>query len=391
MLKRKKYLGIRCKCNGNRIIVDSVLVSKSKLKVEDCILEINGLPVNDLDVMHNIITNMQDKKEIDIKILRNNIKKIVYEELIPIPFEKSEDIEIRYSEIQYDNQFFRVITTSKKNVPPCKNAIIFLQGIECESIDLPFDEEHPYKKLLYGLTNDYYVTVRIDLFGNGDSQGNKCDSYCFRDIVNLYEALVRCLYRDNYKIYLFGYSIGGVIGPVIVNELPQMIQGILVFDTILPDLYTYLVKNQIRQELAMGINKETVKQNAIDYSVILEEILKKKKQPQDIILSNPMSARFFSGNNFLGHSYLYAQQIYDLDLQALWSNMNLPICILVGERDIAIDVSEHIKLYNILCIKHKVKLLLAPINHTFEEEGIFSKKTLRDIIEIFKTFFICIQ
>lgn len=388
MLRRRKYLGIKCVCFHKEIIVTKVLNRASALKVGDHILEVNKIAVYDLNLLQNIVANLIDRKNVLVKLLRNNTVQIVYQELFQLPYEQSKGLIINYSEHKYNNESFRIITTSKKNMVLGKKIIVFLQGIECQSIDFPFNENHPYRQLLYGLTGECYSTMRIDLFGNGDSQGDKYKNYNFRDIVNLYESLVQCLYHDDYKIYLFGYSIGGVIAPIIANELPEMVKGILIFDTILPDLYTYLINNQIRQELVAGMDKTTVKKNAIEYQKVLNEILKKKKNPRYFISSNPQYACYFEGNNyFLGHIYKYAQQIYDLNLLELWKSIQKPICIIVGEQDYAIDYNQHIALYNMLNVDHNVKLLSAPINHNFEEKGEFSTETILNIEKIMNTFF----
>lgn len=387
-LKRRKFLGIKCKCVGRIVSVASILCNKCSFQAEDIILEINSQIVDSIVKMKQILKKFSEDTVVCVKIIRNSKIRIISTKLISIPYEQFPNIETCYLGFEYNDNLFRIITTSKGKLSVLKKVFIFIQGIECQSIDFPFQENHPYRNLLYGLTDDIYSTVRIDLYGNGDSQGNPCDSYSFQEIVNVYSSLVSYLYEKGYRIYLFGYSIGGVIAPVIVNELPELIEGIVVFDTILDNLYTYLIKNKVRQEFLAGIDRKAILQGCKEYSEVLDDLLVNRKHPNEILLQNPQFRTYFTNKIcFMGHIYSYAQQIYDLDINKLWMNIKLPTCIIVGEKDYTIDYDEHIKLYNTLATRNHVRLISSPIDHYFEEDGEFSENTLLNIRKATKELF----
>lgn len=264
-----------------------------------------------------------------------------------------------------------------------KKGIIFFQGIECKSVDFSYNNSSPYKKLVYGLSKLDYSVIRVDLYGNGDSQGAPVSDYTFYDIVDLYRAIV--LYFDSlgYEIYIFGYSIGGVIAPIIATMLPTIVKGIIVFDTIVSSLYTYLLKNRLRQELLQGYSSEYIKKSYELYANVLDMLLLKKKDPKYIFSKNENAKKYFSDDyHFIGHTCLYAQQISDLNLWEVWREISVPVLLIVGEQDFTIDYNDHIKLYEILRKKGKDRsiLLTAPINHFFMESNhIFSFTTMENI------------
>lgn len=187
----------------------------------------------------------------------------------------------------------------------------------------------------------------------------------------------------DYEIYLFGYSVGGVITPILAEMLPTVIKGLIVFDTILSNLKLYLLKNRIRQETLQGYSKEYMVKSNKEYEELLEKLLCEKKSPRHIVEKNTEFSKYFSEHEkFMGHIYSYAQQLSDLDLWKVWSKIGLPVVIVVGERDDTIDYEDHVKLYQILKRKNEdgTIFLSAPVNHFFaENDGNFSVNTLKDI------------
>lgn len=160
---------------------------------------------------------------------------------------------------------------------------MFIQGIECSSIDFQEQPNDVYRKLVYGMSGTAFSVVRLELFGNGDSQGRDCSEYSFFEIVGLYKQLVKQLCEDGYSVYLWGYSIGGIISSFIAKEMPDRVKGIVVFDTVYPDLFTYLLKNQLRQQGLQGFSIEKIKANAREYETVLCKLLEEKLTAYQIV------------------------------------------------------------------------------------------------------------
>ena len=106
------------------------------------------------------------------------------------------------------------------------------------------------------------LSVRVELFGNGDSDGYKCGKYGFNDIIDLYDAAMHHVVASGKKLILFGYSIGALMVPSLVNRNRESVLSAIVFDTMIFGPKDYFVKNKIRQDILRGIPKDKIMYNA---------------------------------------------------------------------------------------------------------------------------------
>ena len=83
------------------------------------------------------------------------------------------------------------------------------------------------------MSNFGIPTVRVELFGNGDSDGYKCGKYGFNDIIDLYDAAMHHVVASGKKLILFGYSIGALMVPSLVNRNRESVLAAIIFDTMI--------------------------------------------------------------------------------------------------------------------------------------------------------------
>ncbi len=387
-LSRRKKLGIQYETENDGIKVTKVCKAESNLKEGDIISQIESVRIKDSGSIQKIIRQSVRKDSVSINIVRTNHKMSIEESLIEIPYEYVEGYITEYSEIEFENNYFRTIWTRNSNIANTKKALVFIQGIECSSIDF---QEHPndvYKKLIYGMSDMIFEVVRLDLYGNGDSQGRDCQEYSFFEIVDLYRELVKQLSDEGYSVYLWGYSIGGIISSLIAQKMQDEVKGIVIFDTVYPDLFTYLIKNQLRQQRLQGLSIEKIKTSIKEYESILYKLLEEKLTVQQILQQNKEDISYFDSEDmFMGHVYQYAQELYDVDFEASLSELSVPVLMLAGTQDYLIDFDAHKNVYNKIKEKAKVKFVELQVNHWFEKDNVFSEQALRKVNEEMKKMF----
>ena len=123
------------------------------------------------------------------------------------------------------------------------------------------------------MSNFGIPTVRVELFGNGDSDGYKCGKYGFNDIIDLYDAAMHHVVASGKKLILFGYSIGALMVPSLVNRNRESVLAAIIFDTMIFGPKDYFVKNKIRQDILRGIPKDKIMYNARTFDSFIEIVL----------------------------------------------------------------------------------------------------------------------
>jgi pimeloyl-ACP methyl ester carboxylesterase len=249
-----------------------------------------------------------------------------------LPREQSSAYEIHYGSVRVGKEIQRVIITNPPGKEP-KPALLFVGGLGCYSLD--FSGTGPkveaYQRILDFVTRLGFVTMRVEKTGMGDSVGTACDQQDFhREIAgNLagLKALAAYPFVDAEQIYIFGHSIGGVIAPLLAEQVP--VKGIAVLGTLANDWYEYDLSNARRQYLLSGVGPMEI-ENALYWQKIFSaEFYVNKKSPAQIVLEYPQLA----GYTQLAVHWTYMQQLTEVHPVADWNRSNSDVLIISGASD----------------------------------------------------------
>lgn len=267
----------------------------------------------------------------------------------------------------YKNLFIELLITK----PNDNDFVLFLlQGIDCSTIDTPLLSKNTYRDLMYSLSNFGIPTVRVELFGNGDSDGYKCGKYGFNDIIDLYDAAMHHVVASGKKLILFGYSIGALMVPSLVNRNRESVLAAIIFDTMIFGPKDYFVKNKIRQDILRGIPKDKIMYNARTFDSFIEIVLDGKHSINDIVKQNPQYSTYVEHGLFAGHDTNYYHELSEIDFLSGCKSISLPLLLLIGSRDCAIDFKQHLFFFDSISstesdIIHKE---VFSIDHSFRNE-----------------------
>lgn len=382
-LQRRVFLGATVYQDSDGLFIHNVLQSPF-LKKGDQIVSLNGFILYDKEQLHRQMKSYTIKDKIQIIIIRNNQKcTIDNHPLFLYPKEENGEFSVDYLFFTHEGLKIRLIITLKEEKQ--KNIVLLLQGIECSSIEHPLSNEHVYTKILYSFTKAGITTARVELFGNGDSEGSACSSYNFFDIVQLYQSAVEHLGFWGYKIILFGYSIGGVIAPMLANKNLNNVSGVICFDTLSSEFKLYLLKNKMRQALIRKEDKKSIIEEINLFQTFLSKLITENQSIKKLLQENKLFYKFVSKDFlFLGHNELYIQQLASIDYKDEWKKVEQPVLFVIGKNDCAIDFKEQDQLYEFVASQKKCECykLVRNIDHFFRsKKGEFDIEAIKSLIQ----------
>ncbi|MGO1370192.1 alpha/beta hydrolase family protein [Senegalia sp. (in: firmicutes)] len=218
---------------------------------------------------------------------------------------------------KYDKRLSVILNLPKENI---KDYIIFNHCFTCSK------DYKIYNNISKVLASNGYATIRFDMMGLGNSEGDFKDSSFstnIEDLISVYEFV-----KKNYKApkFLIGHSLGGLIS-IKSSEKLEGIKGIAAIGT--------------------PFNLDGLKNI---FSKYYDELSKNGKAKIDIA-----GREFTIGIKFL-------EDIKNEDIESTIKNFNKPIAIFHSNIDKVVDYKYGIKLFNAIN-SDKNFITLSGVNH----------------------------
>lgn len=307
------------------------------LKSGDVILKVGGTNVNSALAFVNLIRPFRAGQKVALSVLRDGNSQTIEVTLKPRPLETSPDFDVLYRAVDTKNGRRRVIITKPKTGVKLP-AVLLVGGIGCYSLD-NFAPSHAYRKILYGLTAQGFATMRVEKSGMGDSEGAPCQTVDLRQEIEGYVAGLRALktydFVDADRVFIFGHSIGGIVGPAVAAE--EKTRGLIVSETVGTNWFEYALENFRRQALLRGESYDETEAGARLNQVCKRRLWIDKQSREQILKENPACGDFLQDPA----SPAYMQQLVELNLAETWKKVDAPTLIVYGSSDFLTSAKEH--------------------------------------------------
>jgi pimeloyl-ACP methyl ester carboxylesterase len=305
----------------------------------DVILEAAGRPVGSAEEYVAVVQRLSAGDKLPLTILRGGQRQTLTLTLKPRPLETRPDMDVLYRSVSTAAGRRRVIVTRPKGQGRFP-AVLMVGGIGCYSLD-NLDPEGAYGKILYGLTLKGFATMRVEKTGMGDSEGPPCMSpqADLRMETAGYVAGLRALkgydFVDAGRVFVFGHSIGGIVGPLVATEEP--VRGLIAAETIGTDWFEYELDNFRRQTLLAKVPYDELERRARQARACKQRMLVEKQTPGQILKDAPACAEYIEAPA----PYTYMQQLADLNLAEVWKKAAAPALVIYGTSDFLTSAAEH--------------------------------------------------
>ena len=249
---------------------------------------------------------------------------------------------IDYGVVNYKGNALRSFLYLPKGVeqPP---VVFFIQGYTCQSIEMRND--NPAKQLIDTYIKGGYAVYLVEKPDMGDSESDiPCMDIDFNQELTAFTEAYKNLSKnkkiDAENIFIFGHSMGGVIGPILAKKYP--VAGVLVYGIVGKNWYDYMKDIYTEQPLLQGISQEVIEDNKTYYLPFIKDILVHKKSNTELIESSIYGERLrtdgtaenLSQGYFIQRHYRYWQTLADVDVPNTWAKVKSPVLVLHGEYDI---------------------------------------------------------
>jgi pimeloyl-ACP methyl ester carboxylesterase len=320
-------------------VVEGSPAAEAGLAGGDVILEAAGKPVGSAEEYVAVVQRLYAGDKLPLTVLRGGRRLSLMLTLKPRPFESRPDLDVLYRSVETAAGRRRVIVTKPKGQGRFP-AVLMVGGIGCYSLD-GLVPEGAYGRILYGLTLKGFATMRVEKTGMGDSEGPPCMSpqADLRQEVAGYVAGLRALksydFVDPGHVFIFGHSIGGIVGPLVAVEEP--VRGLVAAETIGTDWFEYELANFRRQTLLAKTPYDELERRARQARACKQRMLVGKESPEQILKDAPICSEYLESPA----PYTYMQQLADLNLAEVWKKADSPALIIYGTSDFLTSAAEH--------------------------------------------------
>lgn len=270
--------------------------------------------------------------------------------------------EVIYSHIVHDGQRMRTIIT-RPRTPGKHPGFFFIQGFSPVSYDFALstatgDVASLDGPLLHKFADTGFVTMRVEKPGVGDSEGGPFAELDYQQEIGIYRAALAQLkgqsFVDPDDVFVFGHSMGGSFGPMVVADEP--VRGIAVYGTAARTWFEYLLDTIRYQGLVAGDNFVNTDEKARKGARVMAEVMLLGRSPEEVKEAQPELApwvdAFFPGGLFNGKTLAFWRQLNEINFASYWARLDTQVLAIHGESDFVAYAVDHQLIADIVNGRH---------------------------------------
>jgi len=259
------------------------------------------------------------------------------------PLESLPGVDTEYGELRIGSDTrLRTIVTRPAGVQGRLPAVLFVQWLSCDSIEIRPDATDGWTTMLRRLITDSGVLwQRVDKSGVGDSQGPKCSELDYETELAQHRAALRQLLNrpgvDPRRVVIFGASMGSNMAPILAAE--QDLAGVVVWGGGATTWYERTLRFE-RNALELGdTDPAKLAPEVSARAAFLARYLIQGLSPTSIAASDPQLGKVWSrmvgtsGQTHYGRPFAFHQQAQRQNWTGAWARVRAPVLALYGEFD----------------------------------------------------------
>ena len=228
-------------------------------------------------------------------------------------------------------------------------AILFVQWLSCDSIELPSKQQDGWSRMLRRLAQESGMAMmRTEKAGVGDSEG-ECAALDYETELADHRAALAALKRskdvDPGRIVVFGASMGGNYAPLVAAGEP--VAGVMIWGGGAKTWFERMLGFERRAKQFSGVPPAELDRHMHALALFFVDYLINRKDPAEIEREQPALAGTWermvgtSPDAHYGRPLAFHQQAAAQDWAAAWARIDAPVLALYGEYDWFEDAAGH--------------------------------------------------
>jgi len=229
-------------------------------------------------------------------------------------------------------------------------AILFVQWLSCDSIELPEKQQDGWSRMLRRLAQDSGMAMmRTEKAGVGDSEGGPCERLDYETELSHHRAALAALRRSEHVdasgIVVLGASMGGNMAPLVAAGEP--VAGVMIWGGGARSWFERMLAFERRAKEFSAVPAAELDSYLRSLQRFLVAYLLDRKDPATIAREQPALANVWGqivgtgdGSHY-GRPFAFHQQAAAQDWAAAWERVEAPVLALYGEFDWFEDAAGH--------------------------------------------------
>ncbi len=322
--------------------------AEAELRPGDVLLRVGDTRVTSPQVGVAALRALPVGRRVTFAVARDGATRSIDATMRERPRQSGPRFTTHYDHVSVGNTRFRVMVTQPmrdgRPVPGRHPTFFVIGGIGPYSLDGPF-ESISYGDMLAATVERGWATVRVDKAGQGDSEGGPTPEADFVSELAMYQAALASLPRyafvDTGRVYLFGHSMGGVFGPLLMAErapgTPRF-KGIAVYGTIAKSWMEYWLEAVRRQTTLAGhplpaVDRLVRDQEALAHYLVIERLEPEAVRERRPDLASALAAHFPDERTLSGLAFPFWRQLAARRVADAWAAVDGHVLALYGESD----------------------------------------------------------
>lgn len=259
------------------------------------------------------------------------------------PLEALPGVDTEYGELRVeDGSRLRTIVTRPQGRPGRLPAVLFIQWLSCDSIEIRPDANDGWSMMLRRLiTESNMLWQRTDKSGVGDSIGVSCSRLDYETELAHHRAALKQLRSrpdvDPARIIVYGASMGSNYAPLVAAG--QDVAGVVVWGGGATTWFERMLQFE-RNALELGAtDPESLSAEVSARAAYFARYLLKGETPAAIASSDPELGKVWprivgtSNDGHYGRPFSFHQQAQRQNWAGAWARIHAPVLVLHGEYD----------------------------------------------------------